>query len=169
MSDTQQKNLTPADGLADLRMLADALDRVVADGHGDDLVAPGSDFDLSETIQHSAQSIGYAMTGYPELKPALVRKTVGRAAKHAFLGQGRMKHNLSAPVPGAPDLDESEGVEAALTELHGVISALSSYTGTLHAHPVYGLCTKEQAARLQAMHLREHLPGLAALLADDAE
>ena len=100
MSDTQQKNLTPADGLADLRMLADALDRVVADGHGDDLVAPGSDFDLSETIQHSA---------------------------------------------------------------------LSSYTGTLHAHPVYGLCTKEQAARLQAMHLREHLPGLAALLADDAE
>lgn len=162
MTERQQDNLTADDGLADLRHLTDALDRAVADGHGEDLVAPGSDFDLSETIQHSTQSIGYAMTGCPELKPAIVRRTVGRAAKHTFLGRGRMKHNLSAPVPGAPDLDDSEGVAAALTQLHDVIAALSSYTGTLHAHPVYGQCTKEQAARLQAMHLREHLPGLAA-------
>ena len=100
MTERQQDNLTADDGLADLRHLTDALDRAVADGHGE--------------------------------------------------------------VPGAPDLDDSEGVAAALTQLHDVIAALSSYTGTLHAHPVYGQCTKEQAARLQAMHLREHLPGLAA-------
>ena len=100
MTERQQDNLTADDGLADLRHLTDALDRAVADGHGEDLVAP--------------------------------------------------------------DLDDSEGVTAALTQLHDVITALSSYTGTLHAHPVYGQCTKEQAARLQAMHLREHLPGLAA-------
>lgn len=164
MTDGQQTILTPDDGLADLRRLSEALDRAVAEGHGDELVAPGSDFDLSETIQHSAQSIGYAMTGYPELKPAIVRRTVGRAAKHTFLGRGRMKHNLSAPVPGAPELDGSESVEEALAQLREVISALGAYTGTLHAHPVYGQCTKEQAARLQAMHLREHLPGLAAFV-----
>ncbi len=100
LAEHQPVYLTPDDGFADLRHLADALDRAVADGHGEG--------------------------------------------------------------PGAPDLDDSEGVAAALTQLHDVIAALSSYTGTLHAHPVYGQCTKEQAARLQAMHLREHLPGLAA-------
>ena len=35
------------------------------------------DWNLSETLQHCAQTIHYSVTGYPGLGPVLVRRLVG--------------------------------------------------------------------------------------------
>lgn len=162
MTVNEPTNTVPSDGITDLQHLAATLTQSIATGDIDGLLDPHSDYTLSETIQHATQSIQYAMTGYPKLSPAIVRKTVGRIAKHAFLGRGAMKHNLSAPVPGAPELDHTESDRRACEQLTAAIQTLAAYTGAMRAHPVYGVCTKEQSARLQAMHLREHIPGLSA-------
>lgn len=152
----------PADGLADLRLLGAALADALDAGDAEGLLAPRSTFTLAETIEHAAQSISYAMDGYPKLSPAPLRHTVGRAVKHVFLGRGRMRHDLAAPVPGAPDVTATDATHAAAA-LRSAIERLHAHTDPLHPHPVYGRCTVPQAARLQAMHLREHLPGLNAL------
>lgn len=154
----------PEDGFADFHALLDRLDAAIASGRAEDLATDRGSFTISETLQHAAQSVDYAMTGYPALKPAAVRNTIGRAVKHAFLRCGRMRHNLDAPVPGAPELDAAVPASAAAAGLRAAVQRLEVFVGTLHPHPVYGTCTPAQAARLQAMHLREHLPGLPSAL-----
>ncbi|MFG6444571.1 DUF1569 domain-containing protein [Microbacterium sp. P07] len=145
---------------SDLRIVLDDLARAIAaDPRGSSLTSGGT-FTLTETLQHAAQSIEYSLSGYPVLKPVGFRTTIGRAAKHLFLRRGAMKHNLAAPVDGAPELDPHLAVTAALRRLEIAATALLAHTGSLQPHPTYGVCTPEQGARLQAMHLREHLPGL---------
>jgi len=139
----------------------DALEaRVGQDGSGAALLGPRGSYTFSETVQHAAQSIGYSITGYPHLAPASLRVTLGRAIKHVFLRRGAMRHNLSAPVSGAPELDPTLPDLAAITLLRTAVSRLAAFDGALQPHPTYGRCTKEQVANLQTMHLREHLPGV---------
>ncbi|WP_416983834.1 DUF1569 domain-containing protein [Streptomyces sp. T028] len=54
------------------------------------------------------------MTGYPRLKPALFRATVGALAKRVFLSRGRMRHPLDAVIDGAPQLDPNLPLAAAV-------------------------------------------------------
>ncbi|WP_267896242.1 MULTISPECIES: DUF1569 domain-containing protein [Streptomyces] len=70
-----------------------------------DLLAPGSTWNLSQTVQHCAQTVRYSVTGYPVLKPALFRVTAGSLARRVFLRRGAMKHPLGAEIDGAPPLD----------------------------------------------------------------
>lgn len=149
--------------LSALVAVVDALEsRVRQDGSGSALLSPRSSYTFSETTQHAAQSIGYSMTGYPRLAPASLRATAGRAVKHLFLRRGAMRHNLSAPIAGAPELDPAMPDLEAIELLRAAVNRLAGFTGTLQPHPTYGRCTTEQVASLQAMHLREHLPGVAA-------
>jgi len=147
--------------LTTLVAFVDALEaRVRQDGSGDPLLSPRGSYTFSETVQHAAQSIGYSMTGYPRLAPASLRVTVGRAVKHLFLNRGAMRHNLSAPVSGAPDLDPAMPDLAAIAVLRAAVARLAAFDGALQPHPTYGRCSKEQVASLQTLHLREHLPGV---------
>lgn len=130
------------------------------DGSGSALLSPRSTYTFSQTVQHAAQSIGYSMTGYPRLAPVSLRFTVGRSVKHLFLRRGAMRHNLSAPVAGAPELDPGMPDLAAIELLRATVSQLAAFDGALQPHPTYGRCTKDQVASLQTMHLREHLPGV---------
>ena len=149
-------------GPTDLRAVLSDLDRALrADPVGATLTAADSAFSLSQTLQHTAQSIEYALSGYPVLKPVGFRVTIGRLVKHLFLRRGAMRHNLAAPVDGAPELDPALAVIGSLTRLRTAVAALLAHTGPLQPHPTYGVCTPAQGAQLQAMHLREHLPGLA--------
>jgi hypothetical protein len=127
-----------------------------------EILAPAGVWNLSQTLQHCAQTIRYAVTGYPELKPPLFRLTVGALAKRVFLRRDAMKHPLSAPIDGAPALNATLPVPDAVDVLGEAIALFTSHTGELASHPAYGPCTHDEFARLHAMHIIEHLPGLVA-------
>ncbi|MDD3786906.1 MAG: DUF1569 domain-containing protein [Hydrogenophaga sp.] len=58
----------------------------------------------AQTLEHCAQSIEYSMSGYPQSRSSLFQRTVGSAALDFFAWRGRMTHDLSEPIPGAPSL-----------------------------------------------------------------
>ncbi len=125
-----------------------------------DLRAANSVWNLSQTVQHCAQTITYSVTGYPKLKPKPFRATVGVLAKRTFLRRGATKHSLGAEIVGAPPLDPALGVPEAVTRLTDAVQLFSSHRTSHAPHPAYGVCTHEEYAALHAMHLVEHLPGL---------
>ncbi|MDX2676411.1 DUF1569 domain-containing protein [Streptomyces sp. NY05-11A] len=125
-----------------------------------ELLAPGSSWNLSQTLQHCAQTVRYSVTGYPVLKAALFRATAGGLAKRVFLLRGAMKHSLAAEIDGAPPLDPALPVNEAATGLTDAVALFTSHTAKHAPHPAYGRCTHDEFARLHAMHLAEHLPGL---------
>jgi len=126
-----------------------------------DLLAPGGPWNLSQTLQHCAQTVRYSVTGYPRLKPALFRATAGALAKRVFLRRGAMKHSLGATIDGAPPLDPGLPVAQAASGLADAVALFSGHPGPHALHPAYGRCTHDEFAQLHAMHLAEHLPGLA--------
>ncbi|WP_328752850.1 DUF1569 domain-containing protein [Streptomyces sp. NBC_00285] len=126
-----------------------------------DLLAPGSTWNLSQTVQHCAQTVRYSVIGYPVLKPALYRATVGRMAKQVFLRRGAMKHPLGAEIDGAPPLDPGLAVSDAAADLADAVAVFNGHTADHATHPAYGRCTHDEFAQLHAMHLSDHLPGLA--------
>ncbi|MEU0672206.1 DUF1569 domain-containing protein [Streptomyces sp. NPDC006172] len=146
---------------APLRELSDRVrEHVSQDRPDSEALAPDSVWNLSQTLQHCAQTVGYSVTGYPRLKPALFRATAGALAKRAFLRRGRMRHPLGAEIEGAPPLDRDLPVTAAAERLEDAVQRFTAHTGAHAPHPAYGRCTHEEFARLHAMHLEEHLPGL---------
>jgi hypothetical protein len=124
------------------------------------LLAPGSTWNLSQTVQHCAQTIGYSVTGYPKLKPRAYRATVGAVAKRVFLRRGRMRHSLGAEIEGAPALDPSLAVTEAVALLTEAVRRFDAHQGAHAEHPAYGSCTHAEFTALHSMHLLEHLPGL---------
>jgi hypothetical protein len=135
-------------------------ERVAAGAAETELLAPGSEWNLSQTIQHCAQTVRYSVVGYPALRPALFRATAGAVAKRLFLRRGAMRHPLGAEIEGAPPLVADLPVPAAVEQLAKAVSLFSGHTGTHAPHPAYGVCTHDEFARLHAMHIVEHLPGL---------
>jgi hypothetical protein len=141
--------------------LAERLSKDLGRPEGD-LLAPGAAWNLSQTLQHCAQTVRYSVTGYPSLKPALFRATAGALAKRLFLRSGATKHSLAAEIDGAPPLDPSLPPAEAASGLADAVALFTGHTGPHAPHPAYGRCTHDEFARLHAMHLVEHLPGLVA-------
>lgn len=110
-----------------------------------------------QALIHCAQSIKYSATAFPRLKPALLRATVGRIVMRKFLLQGHMSHGLAAPIPGAPEIRREGDLQEAVERLMKSIDAFEAFRGEPAIHPVYDRVTKEQYARLHAMHLADHL------------
>jgi hypothetical protein len=127
------------------------------------ILAADSVWNLSQTVQHCAQTVRYSVTGYPRLKPAPVRLVIGPLVKKAFLRRGAMKHPLGAVIEGAPALDPALPVDEAMAQLDEVVKLFTAHAGAHAPHPTYGRCTHEEFAALHALHLAEHLPGLAAV------
>ncbi|MFJ8109008.1 DUF1569 domain-containing protein [Streptomyces sp. NPDC096132] len=132
-----------------------------ADSPEGELLAPGSSWNLSQTLQHCAQTVRYSVTGYPRLKPALFRATAGTLAKRLFLRRGATRHALDAELDGAPPLDPGLPAAEAAAQLADAVTLFSAHTGPHALHPAYGRCSHEEYERLHAMHLAEHLPGTA--------
>ena len=145
-----------------LEDLAGRLQERTATDPPPNLLATNSVWNLSQTVQHCAQTIGYSVTGYPKLKPRLYRATVGALAKRVFLRSGAMRHPLGAEIDGAPPLDPGLGVTEAVARLTDAVQQFSSHQTSHAPHPAYGSCTHQEFAALHGMHLVEHLPGLAA-------
>jgi hypothetical protein len=117
---------------------------------------------LHQMLGHLAQSIDCSRTGYPEMKPAWVRATVGRLVLWLFLRRGAMRHDLAAPVPGMPAIAPEGDLEAAWDRLLGAIAAFQRHEGPMQPHFVYGELDKATYDRVHAMHIADHLAAVAA-------
>lgn len=115
---------------------------------------------LSEICLHCAQTIDYSISGYPQLKPVIIRATVGRLAIRKFLGQGYMKHNLSAPVPGGQAFKEDKSISEGMDELFSAIQRFRDYNGEFKLHLLFGKLSKEEYDSYFAMHIADHLSEL---------
>jgi Protein of unknown function (DUF1569) len=111
---------------------------------------------LAQALEHCAQSIEFSLRGYPSLRSGLFRATIGRIAKRKFLAQGRMRHDTTRAVPGAPPLGASD-LPSALARLRAAIEAFTAHHGPLAEHLAYGPCNKTEYEALHAMHVADHL------------
>lgn len=108
------------------------------------------------TLTHCAQSIQFALSGYPQAKSELFQRTVGRAAYQVFAWRGQMSHDLSEPIPGAPALRPQADPQAALAELHQAIEAFHRHSSELQPHFAYGRLSKAEYELAHALHLANH-------------
>lgn len=109
------------------------------------------------TLEHCAQSIAFAMTGFPTQKPEWFQRTLGTTAYHVFSWRGQMNHDLTEPIPDAPALARDADAHAALTHLHDTITLFHRHQGPLHPHFAYGKLSKAEYELANAMHLANHL------------
>ena len=121
-----------------------------------DKVVDGNPWNLSQVMQHLAQSIEYSMQGFPAPKGAWFRATVGSGAFAVFNARGQMSHTLDEPIPGAPALDASQALKTSVNRLLAAMDAFAQFNGTLRPHFAYGELTKAQYERAHLMHLANH-------------
>ncbi|MDH4059861.1 MAG: DUF1569 domain-containing protein [Aquincola sp.] len=113
-------------------------------------------WNLSQMLQHVAQSIEYSIDSYPEKKSGMFRATVGAAAFTVFDLRGVMGHALDEPIPGAPALDRDAPLPAAIRRALAALRRFESYEGVLAPHFAYGALDKAQYTRAHLMHLANH-------------
>ncbi|MEO3945828.1 DUF1569 domain-containing protein [Gorillibacterium sp. CAU 1737] len=133
----------------------DAVKKELLSLEGSDAVST-KQWPLYEILAHCAQTIEYSMTGYPQMKPKLVRKTVGRMVIRKFLKQGFMKHDLTAHVPGGAKLKPQGTVQEGVELLQQAIDAFQAYSGPLAPHLIFGELSKDEYDRYFAMHIADH-------------
>lgn len=120
-------------------------------------VTSASPWSLYRLLHHCAQTIDYAMTGYPASKPVWFQRIIGKLVLHRFMRQGYMRHNLQAPVPGSPALLHEGTAQEGIALLRQTIHRFQQYRGTLHPHAFFGQLTHEEYDRYFAMHIADHL------------
>jgi hypothetical protein len=135
---------TPADALRTLQALKTAPPKTTGA------------WDLAQVLHHAAQSVEYSLAGFPQLKPAWFRSTVGPLAFAMFSARGRMSHGLAEPIPGAPVIAAGQALDAAVDRLVAALRAFDAHTGALAPHFAYGALDKKAFERAHLMHLANH-------------
>ena len=110
-----------------------------------------------QIFTHCAQSVEYSMSGFPEHKSKLFKNTVGQLAFSIFSSKGKMTHDLSEPIPGAPAIASEKDIKVALARLEKSLLVFKQYEGELSAHFAYGDLSKEEYEKAHVMHLYNHL------------
>ena len=113
-------------------------------------------WDLAQVLHHAAQSVEYSMAGFPELKPAWFRASVGSYAFALFNARGQMSHALDEPIPGAPSLAPGQALAPAIDRALEALRTFERYAGTLAPHFAYGALDKAAYTRAHLMHLANH-------------
>lgn len=116
----------------------------------------GGAWDLPHVLHHAAQSIEFSLGGFPELKPAWFRASVGSYAFALFNARGQMTHALDEPIPGAPALAQGQPLEPAIDRALAALQAFERHAGTLAPHFAYGALDKPAYTRAHLMHLANH-------------
>lgn len=116
-----------------------------------------SRWSLYKILVHCTQTIEYSMEGYPELKPKILQLTIGKIVVNKFLKQGFMKHNLTAPVPGSPEISNNGDEKIAIENLISIIDKFIEYDGELYPHLLFGKLSKDKYDYYFAMHIADHL------------
>lgn len=122
---------------------------------------PGAAWTLAQSLDHCATAIERSLDGYPRMRPAIFRATIGRLVLRRFLSRGAMSHDRGGQIPGLPDPDPAVTLAAARARLLAAIEAFDAHAGPTAPHFVYGPVTKDEYARLHAMHVADHLAEVA--------
>lgn len=116
-------------------------------------------WNLSQMLNHLAQSIEYSISGYPVHKSERFKQNIGQRAFSLFAYRGKMSHDLVEPIPGAPRLEAND---AALA-MRRLITALNDFRvhhGELKPHFAYGQLTHAEYTYAHVMHINNHLESL---------
>jgi hypothetical protein len=113
-------------------------------------------WDLAHVLHHAAQSVEFSMQGFPALKPAWFRASVGPVAASVFSARGRMNHDLAEPIPGAPDIAPGQALAPAVDRAIAALQDFEQHTGTLQPHFAYGDLNKADYRRAHLMHFANH-------------
>lgn len=112
---------------------------------------------IGTVFSHCAQSIRYSISGYPEMKSAIFRGTLGNIAFSIFSLRGKMRHGLEEPIPGG------EKLEFKIPFLNGkkeLIEAMSYFESTktedLKPHFAYGALSKKDYDTAHVLHIKNH-------------
>lgn len=111
---------------------------------------------IPKVLVHCAQSIDASIDGYPKMKPALLRKTIGRLVARRFLAKGSFSHDIESPIPGAPEISEDD-LAAAIAALRASIQRYRDHDGPLAPHFIFDALDKSAYERIHAMHIADHL------------
>ena len=138
--------------------LEDTLSRieVIARSHAE----PSLGWPLPHVLEHCAQSIEFSMDGFPRLKPWVIRATIGKLVARRFIARGALQHDLRAPIPSAPALEQTQ-VEPALGRLRDAVARFRARVEPLSPHFVFGELSKSQYEQLHALHILDHLRAFA--------
>ena len=117
---------------------------------------PHANWSLPQTLVHCAQSIEFSLSGFPEMKSALFQNTVGSLAFKVFEWRGRMTHDLTEPIPGAPSIAVESDLNAAVTRVQKAVAEFRASSGELKPHFAYGALSKAQYEQAHAMHFANH-------------
>jgi len=113
---------------------------------------------LHQIMVHCRQSVEYSLDGYPKLRPALLRRTVGGWVGQRFLRRARLGHRTDATIPGAPEVERIGDGRRAVT---GLIAALERFiaadSSATKPHFIFGRLSKDEFERLHVLHIAEHL------------
>lgn len=113
-------------------------------------------WNLSQVMNHAAQSVEFSLDGFPQPKPALFQATLGRTAFALFDARGQMHHSLHEPIPGAPALAADAPLPAAVQRLLAAFDRFERHEGALQPHFAYGALDKPAYTRAHLMHLANH-------------
>jgi hypothetical protein len=111
----------------------------------------------AQVFNHCAQSIEYSISGYPELKPAWFRSSVGPLAFSMFAARGAMRHPLNEAIPGAAALTKPATQAQSLQRLRQAFADFAAYQGALQPHFAYGALSHTDYAQAHVLHLYNHL------------
>ena len=115
-----------------------------------------STWPLLSVLEHLSQSIEMSLSGFPAPKSALFQNTVGAAAFTVFQWRGKMSHNLTDPIPGAPTLNTEGPWQPGAARLRKAIADFSVHTGALQPHVAYGKLSKNEFALAHTFHIANH-------------
>ena len=121
------------------------------------LMTSSQDWNLHQIFTHCAQSIEYSMIGYPLHKSEFFKQTLGSVAFSLFAAKGRMTHNLSEAIPGAPLLKSQPYFLESLKRLQHSLIDFQNHTGELKPRFAYGKLSKPEYALAHIMHFNNHM------------
>ena len=114
------------------------------------------DWDLDQNLIHCANSIEFAMSGYPFEKPRIFQSTIGTIVFHYFDWKGYLRHGTNELIPGENDMIKPARV-SGIKALEMAIEKFDGWTQPLCSHRFYGRLTKSQYARAHVLHISNHL------------
>lgn len=115
-----------------------------------------SGWPCAEVIAHCAQSIEFSLHGFPVLKPAWFRATLGPIAFEVFDVIGAMRHSLIEPIPGAASLSDAVWPHV-LTRFEAALAAFEAHRGAYMPHFAYGQLNRQDYERAHLMHFAQHM------------
>ena len=121
----------------------------------------GRAFLLGQALAHCGQSVRCSLTGYPKMRSALFRATLGRIALRKFLGQGYLSHDRAAQLAGTECIPTQVTLDDGADQLRSAIAAFRAHEGPLAPHLAFGVMPRELYARVHAMHVADHLSAFA--------